>query len=209
MWNGDHRESERDRIADRGAGRRRVARVKEVSKDTGLRLGAGDRRLVVVGVPAALGLLEAEQRLANGIVDERAAERGRDQVTGTAGDDLPDPPAAVLAAVVGIDPHGELLPVAGDGQRGLRGVRRSGETGEPGTGGDGESGDCRRRSGSTVHWCSLPVNRSKAAATASARLQAIYRRPDRAGWHARRRVTGDGDCPLRGRDGERDQTVGG
>ena len=30
MPNGDHREGERHRIADRGAGRRRVARVKEV-----------------------------------------------------------------------------------------------------------------------------------------------------------------------------------
>ena len=76
----------------------------------------------VLRVQAFLGLLEGEQRLVDGVVDKRAADSGRDEVTGAAGDDLPNAPAAVLAAVVGIDPHGELLPVAGDRQRGLRGL---------------------------------------------------------------------------------------
>jgi hypothetical protein len=71
MPNGDHREGERHRIGGRGAGRQRVARVKEVPEGTGIiRRGALDRRLVVVGVPAALGLVEGEQRLVNDIVDE-------------------------------------------------------------------------------------------------------------------------------------------
>jgi hypothetical protein len=63
--NGGHREVEHNRIADHGAGRRRVARVKEIPEDTGLRRHAGDRRLVVVGVPAVLDLVEGKQRLVN------------------------------------------------------------------------------------------------------------------------------------------------
>lgn len=102
MPNGGHREGKRHQIADRGAGRRRVAGVQEVAEDAGLRQRAGDRRLVMVGVPAALGPVEGEQRLVRRIVVEYVAERGRDEVTGAAVDNLRDRPAAVRAAVTGI-----------------------------------------------------------------------------------------------------------
>jgi hypothetical protein len=43
---------------------------KGIPKDAGLRHSAGERRLVVGGVPATLGLVEGEQRLINGGVGE-------------------------------------------------------------------------------------------------------------------------------------------
>src|SRR5215470_13324411 len=70
MRNDSHHECERHWISERGARRRRFAWLKVIFKNTGLRRGAVNRRLVVICLPAALGLLEGEQRLVNCVVDE-------------------------------------------------------------------------------------------------------------------------------------------